>query len=631
MSVVCLAQTKIEKPQNLIFSDAAKSEQATLSAVKNSLKAVQRLAASETIERLDSIVAETETGTISSREVYTYNNRHLLTSLRKDELIPFQDQSGYITNRFVVFEKQEFEYNDRDYVILDNKRVLLDPVTNRFAEGLQNRYVIDANGYIAEQYIDLYNTQTGDWDKATHTLNNWDETNPDRVFLEAIVSLWNAESGEYDVVAKVEITYDSRGSQEVRATYHRANETWVGDEIGKVEQRHVYFSEKDLIAVEKVYDWSAANREWTPLRSMYLTYNSLGNLESVRNYTYSSANDSTCTKRENLTYLDREGVSKDLYLESDIIEMYVPEKDAFVWAMKDVYNYRISNDTIYGAGTRTAHVIGYYIGDGDNVEFIFNPESTWREEERNIIYRDYVGSNEIYLKEEVLQDGQWTGHEFRYSYDDQNRITEWITYEYFSNRTTRPVSKVTSTYYQDTEKVAESKSYSYQAGEWVYESGHESEYDEAGFKILTKSYVFDVFAGAAVGRGGERVTFDYAVPASEVVMPAEGLMYKLLTIEELSYYDGEWYTNKIYTAYYSSVEKENALSNIKQEGITAYITGNTLVVDSSVSETVEIYSVTGALVFSGQKAEGKAVFNIANLPAGAHIIKGANWQVKGIK
>ena len=61
------------------------------------------------------------------------------------------------------------------------------------------------------------------------------------------------------------------------------------------------------------------------------------------------------------------------------------------------------------------------------------------------------------------------------------------------------------------------------------------------------------------------------------------------------------------------------------------LTGDALTVDSSEAETVNIYSIAGALVFSAKKGEGKAYYSV-NIPNGIYIVTGSNgWNTKVLK
>jgi hypothetical protein len=635
VSALCFAQTKTVDTRSFVFSDINKSTKTDSAITLSTVKAQKGKASAtaEIVERMDSIVGIIAgSGVVDSKEVWTYNEKNYVTSSINYGL-DYVSVGGGTQQMMIEFEKCEYEYDSRGYVIKDNKRTLLNPFTNLYVEGMQNRYVVDVNGNISEQYIDLYNPATGAWDNTTYTQYRIDETNKDSVFLEGTISVWNVATQQYDIVAKSERHYDSHGNMIVKADYEYNAGKWIGFSRGRVDHRYDYTKDKeeDIISMEKVYDWDNANGTWVPLVAVYLTFNSLGNLTANNEYRYVSANDSTHTKRETITYLDREGIIKDFYLVSGLIEWFSTEKNEFVWRMKDEYNYTFSNDTVYSYGTRTEHVTGTWSEVGGVATFVWSNSSQWKQEDRNRIWIDYVGKNLIHLKEYAYAVGTWySGGKFTFSHDEKGRETEWIEYSEISYDRWVPAGRIT-TEFNDDDKVLKSENYSYSGGVWVYSGGTENEYDISGTKIHSRIYRYDVLSGKTVGTSGTDFLFDYNIPASKIVYPYEGLHYKLLSMQEMSYDSEGWYASKEYIAYYTEVEKYSSAPSVSTANASAYISNNVLYVDSSIAETINVYSTTGSLVFSTQKAEGKATFNLTNLPTGLYVIKGVNWTIKSVK
>jgi hypothetical protein len=63
--------------------------------------------------------------------------------------------------------------------------------------------------------------------------------------------------------------------------------------------------------------------------------------------------------------------------------------------------------------------------------------------------------------------------------------------------------------------------------------------------------------------------------------------------------------------------------------IKVWIYSNRLHVESSKSENVIVYTITGKMIFKEKKPEGKTWFNIKSLPKGILIIKGeSGWERK---
>jgi uncharacterized protein YjdB len=65
-------------------------------------------------------------------------------------------------------------------------------------------------------------------------------------------------------------------------------------------------------------------------------------------------------------------------------------------------------------------------------------------------------------------------------------------------------------------------------------------------------------------------------------------------------------------------------------GVTVSLQSGKLYVNSPASESVQVYSLAGILLYIGEKDSGKAVFNINNLPKGVLIVRGSSGWVKKI-
>ena len=68
------------------------------------------------------------------------------------------------------------------------------------------------------------------------------------------------------------------------------------------------------------------------------------------------------------------------------------------------------------------------------------------------------------------------------------------------------------------------------------------------------------------------------------------------------------------------------------ETAKAYIANGELIIQSSVAETISVYSATGVLYLQKQKNSGAVTYDISNLPQGVFIINGSSgWAKKVIK
>jgi uncharacterized protein YjdB len=76
-----------------------------------------------------------------------------------------------------------------------------------------------------------------------------------------------------------------------------------------------------------------------------------------------------------------------------------------------------------------------------------------------------------------------------------------------------------------------------------------------------------------------------------------------------------------------SVTSSTGISNV-QTGISTYISGNILYVQSPVAEKVQVYSISGVLLYSLQKAEGNATYSVNQSKGAMLIVKGGSGWVK---
>ncbi|MDR1675828.1 MAG: C10 family peptidase [Tannerella sp.] len=70
-----------------------------------------------------------------------------------------------------------------------------------------------------------------------------------------------------------------------------------------------------------------------------------------------------------------------------------------------------------------------------------------------------------------------------------------------------------------------------------------------------------------------------------------------------------------------------SVEEIASQDVHVYSIPNGIVIDSPASETVQIYTLAGQLVFSGVKEAGKATFSVS-LPRGVVLVRGDGWAEK---
>ena len=72
------------------------------------------------------------------------------------------------------------------------------------------------------------------------------------------------------------------------------------------------------------------------------------------------------------------------------------------------------------------------------------------------------------------------------------------------------------------------------------------------------------------------------------------------------------------------------IPNIQSEP-KVFVSGNTLYLDTPVSETVSVYSLTGNLLYSGVKSAGEVQIALGNIPGNFGIVKGSSGWVKKVR
>jgi hypothetical protein len=95
--------------------------------------------------------------------------------------------------------------------------------------------------------------------------------------------------------------------------------------------------------------------------------------------------------------------------------------------------------------------------------------------------------------------------------------------------------------------------------------------------------------------------------------------------------NGQWQLTYYTIFFYYTEDAPSTPSEAETIGTSASainLANGTLRVNTSVSEQVDIYSVTGALLFNAAKTAGEAAYNVSALPKGIVIIKGTSGWVQ---
>ena len=164
-------------------------------------------------------------------------------------------------------------------------------------------------------------------------------------------------------------------------------------------------------------------------------------------------------------------------------------------------------------------------------------------------------------------------------------------------------------------------------------------YGLSGNIVTSKSKSVLTSIGGSIGWSQveeEIYTVDESITLDQIHVPATlaGAPYffthKPTAVVKHTFADGDHTTDHV--AYHYTSPKESGISTTKaaNDNINVYFVDNTLSIDTPNAEAVSVYSVNGKLLFSANKAEGKADFAIA-LAQGAYIVKGTGWTAKVVK
>ena len=91
----------------------------------------------------------------------------------------------------------------------------------------------------------------------------------------------------------------------------------------------------------------------------------------------------------------------------------------------------------------------------------------------------------------------------------------------------------------------------------------------------------------------------------------------------------------------TKIKKDKLATNVIISGTTsnefigaakATLINSILTVDTPDAETINVYSVSGSMVYTAAKVEGKSVYSVSNLPNGIYVVTGSKgWQAKVLK
>ena len=80
----------------------------------------------------------------------------------------------------------------------------------------------------------------------------------------------------------------------------------------------------------------------------------------------------------------------------------------------------------------------------------------------------------------------------------------------------------------------------------------------------------------------------------------------------------------------STPENPTGTETISKDVASAYFYNNLLVINTSISEDIQVYTLEGVLVYQARKEAGEVVYNVSNIPDGVMIVRGSSGWVKRV-
>ena len=151
--------------------------------------------------------------------------------------------------------------------------------------------------------------------------------------------------------------------------------------------------------------------------------------------------------------------------------------------------------------------------------------------------------------------------------------------------------------------------------------------------VVTQKQVYDITGLYASVTEEEIYTVDMAVTLDQIYAPATlaAAPYffnrKPISVVKNTF-SGSPHTTDRVTYHYTS--PETAVYTEKVANVNVFFTEGVLTVDTPNAEIISVYSVSGKLLFSANKTESKANFNMS-LTQGVYVVKGNGWAVKILK
>ena len=557
-------------------------------------------------QKLDSLVLRNDFGTISKDEFkFDSKGNHI-----KHEMFEKNDN-----NVFVLTFSRDIKYDENNYEIerIDKH---YDFNTGVCFVGTKRNWVVDSDGYVIQENNADLNTATLAWVNRNefHYVYNQDGN-----ITEGIAKDWNAAGNQYVNSSKVEQTFDEEKNLASYAPYLWRNNEWVGASPSpKYEYEYAYHIDRSDLQTQQLESvWNATTKRWENYARQRFEYSVDG---LVINYFADYVVDGEWTTRQysESTFMD------EVYLTSTTVYT-ANNTGGFDVGVRDVFTFTgIDEET--GAhkfvGTREQVLEGAM---KKTFDYEFHFIGLWQ-----------TVLKEIYM--EGTPEMQTQG--FEYVYDEKGNPTTMAFLEYnASTKQWRYNSKVEQKLYNfDSNKFTESINYTWNNtfNDWVARSKTEHEYDITGSLVSSQSGSYNS-SGTWVVSSGQRTILDYDYPLATIIMPNPvkegttwGIGHKLEKMEQLEWDEAGPYATQWMDAYYTTTNI-TSIPDIEKNN-SAYVSDNTLYVNTAGAETINVYTVNGVLIMATQKTEGSTTIDISSLAKGAYIVSGTTgWNIKIIK
>jgi len=576
-----------------------------------------KLRAEGVLEKIDSVIVVNEIGKLKKEE-FLYSNQGYLT-----KFTAFTYEKG----AWSAWSSQEFEFDAKGQQTASIIYEGLIPGTSSWYLGQKYEYTYDENGFVSKTTIS--EMSNGPWIK-TEVLEL--VNNKQGLVMEGIAYTW---MNDVKIPSNKTIyNYDEDGDMTLNEQSKWENNAWVNT------IKQVIIEDPDRQLFEN-YNW--INGAWVGLNRQELRflltkdgkrgepiYEALANVVNNQFRVFievrSTYND------DNLLILQE---TKSVDVDSNDTELQLFSRQAFTYGpvnefegFEEFKDIAVQRDGVlesfeHGSGVVALKSIVLYINEDVAARTTYlwnNTTKEWTGQTR-ATYVPGTESNPIFTNTDY---GWHSGYkawvpivqaiETRVSSVGERKLREMIAKTYNSAH--------------DTDKTVEPL---VNVNKFTYDYGSDD------VLIRQENFTWNRSTNRWIPKDGKEQEFDYNTSVDQIYGPTSLIRdpyyfkSKPLRIELLAADGNEFFAAETTIFHYSNVEGTNIPTMQANDDSKAYFVENTLIIETPSIETISIYALTGNLLFSGNKSEGNASFNLS-LASGIYIIKGSSgWSKKLIK